>query len=117
MNAFLYLLYLVLTVYIWLIVGRALLSWVRPTPGSVLFRIDKLLYRATEPYVGLFRRVLPQARIGAVGLDLSPLVALLVLIVAVQVVARLVARPGMSSATVRASLRCRGRRLRRRRGR
>ena len=49
MNAFIYLLYLAITVYAWLIVGRALLSWLRPTPGSVLFRIDRLLYRVTEP--------------------------------------------------------------------
>ena len=48
MNAFVYLLYLAITVYAWLIIGRALLSWVRPTPGSMLLRIDKLLYRATE---------------------------------------------------------------------
>ena len=89
MSLIAYLIYLALTVYVWMIVGRALLSWVRPTPGSVLFRIDKLLYLATEPYVGLFRRVLPQARIGAVGFDLSPLAALLVLFVAMQVVARL----------------------------
>ena len=84
-----YLIYLALAAYAWLIVGRALLSWLRPRPGSALFRVDRLLYRATEPYVGLFRRLLPMARIGGLGIDLSPLVALLVLFVAMQIVVRL----------------------------
>ncbi len=89
MSIIAYLIYLALAVYAWLIVGRALLSWLRPLPGSALSRIDRLLYRATEPYVSLFRRLLPMARIGGVGIDLSPLVALLVLFVAMQIVVRL----------------------------
>ncbi len=89
MSLIAYLLYLALAAYAWLIVGRALLSWLRPRPGSALSRIDRLLYRVTEPYVSLFRRSLPMARIGGLGLDLSPFVALLVLFVAMQIVARL----------------------------
>lgn len=89
MSIITYLIYLALAVYAWLIVGRALLSWLRPRPGSALSRIDRLLYRVTEPYVSLFRRLLPLARIGGLGIDLSPLVALLVLFVAMQIVVRL----------------------------
>ncbi len=89
MSTIAYLIYLALAVYAWLIVGRALLSWARPRPGGALSRIDRLLYRATEPYVSFFRRLLPMARIGGLGMDLSPFVALLVLFVAMQIVARL----------------------------
>ena len=89
MSTVAYLIYLALAVYAWLIIGRALLSWLRPRPGSALFRVDRLLCQATEPYVGLFRRLLPMARIGGLGIDLSPLVALLVLFVAMQIVVRL----------------------------
>jgi len=89
MNGFVNLIYYALTIYAWMIVGRAVLSWVRPSPGSALFRIDRVLYQATEPYVALFRRLLPVPRVGAVGIDLSSVVALVVLLVAMQVIARL----------------------------
>jgi len=47
-----------------------------------------VLSQATEPYVALFRR-LPMARLGAVGIDLSSVVALVVLLVAMQIIVRL----------------------------
>jgi YggT family protein len=81
--------YLAVLVYVWLIVGRAVLSWVRPRPGTAVSRIDKVLVDATEPYIGLFRRFLPVTRIGGVGIDWSSLVALLVLLVVLQVLGRL----------------------------
>lgn len=62
----------VATVYAWLIIIRILVSWVSPDPFNpvVIF-----LNRVTEPWLALFRRVIPP--IGM--LDLSPIVALLVL--------------------------------------
>jgi YggT family protein len=81
--------YYALSIYAWLIVARSLLSWVSPRPGGVLARIDRLLASITEPYLAPFRRLVPQARVGGAGLDFSPVVALVVLLVAMQVVARL----------------------------
>jgi YggT family protein len=81
--------YLALTIYAWMIVARAVLSWLHLRPGSALFGLDRVLFQATEPYVALFRRLLPTARLGAVGIDLSSVVALVVLLVAMQIVARL----------------------------
>jgi YggT family protein len=89
MNSFVYLIYLALTIYGWLIVARALLSWLQLRPGSTLFPIYRVLVDVTEPYVALFRRLLPMARLGAVGIDLSPVVALIALFIAAQVVVRL----------------------------
>ncbi|MFA4966511.1 MAG: YggT family protein [Thermoleophilia bacterium] len=87
MNAFVRLIYLAVMVYAWLIVGRALLSWLRLRRGSVLYRIQGVLYDVTEPYLSLFRRVIPVARGGGLGIDLSSLAALLVLFIVLQVLA------------------------------
>ena len=53
MNVFVNMIYLALTIYAWLIVGRAAFSWLHLRPGSALFRIDRVLYTATEPYLAL----------------------------------------------------------------
>lgn len=65
---------ILLTVYIWLIVGRAIISWVNPDPYNPIVRF---LYSATEPVLGFARRHIPS--IGGT-LDLSPLVVLLIVI-------------------------------------
>lgn len=84
MNLILYLVYLAATVYIWLIVARAVLSWFPIRPGSIWYSIYTAVYGITEPYLSLFRRFLPVPRIGAVGIDLSALVGLIVLFILVQ---------------------------------
>jgi len=89
MNPVVYLIYLVLTIYAWLIVARALLSWFPQRPGTILHRISSAIYDVTEPYLSIFRRFLPTPRAGNVGIDLSAVVALIVLFIAIRVVARL----------------------------
>ena len=81
MSGFVYVIYLAITIYAWLIVARALMSWLQLKPGSAVYGIYKVLVDVTEPYLGLFRRVIPVARIGGTGVDFSAVVALLVLIV------------------------------------
>ena len=73
MNAVAYILKIVLNIYMWIIVGRALISWVNPDPYNP---IVKFLYRATEPLLSRVRRVLPVMG----GLDLSPLLVLLAIV-------------------------------------
>ena len=64
-------------VYLILIFAYILTSWI-PLPYNVwLNRIQRFLYDVCEPYLRLFRRVLPPLG----PLDLSPMVAVLVLIV------------------------------------
>jgi YggT family protein len=60
-------------VYVWIIIARALVSWVSPDPFNPIVRF---LYRATEPVLRPIRRRMPGFQI---GLDLSPLVAILAL--------------------------------------
>lgn len=63
-----------LNIYMWLIIARALLSWVNPDPYNPIVRF---LYNITEPVLGYLRRRLPLV-FG--GLDLSPLVVLAAII-------------------------------------
>ena len=89
MSGFVYVIYLAVTVYAWLIVARALMSWLQLRPGTAAYRIYEVLGEVTEPYLGLFRRVVPVARIGGAGIDLSAAVALLVVFIVLQVLLRL----------------------------
>ncbi len=86
MNFLLNILYLSLVVYAWLIVARALLSWFPLRSGTILYRVYVVVHDVTEPYLAVFRRFLPTPRIGSVGIDLSSIVGLLVLLVAMQLV-------------------------------
>lgn len=65
---------MVLSIYMWLIIGRAILSWVNPDPYNPIVRF---LYNVTEPVLGYFRRKLPLVY---GGLDLAPLVILLIIV-------------------------------------
>lgn len=69
------LLNVVLTVLYWLILIRALISWVNPDPYNP---IVQFLYKATEPILYPIRRMLP-VQLG-IGIDISPIIAFLILI-------------------------------------
>ncbi len=88
MNTALYVVYLAVMAYGWLIIARALLSWFPVRPGNPLYRVRGILFVLTEPYLRLFRRILPTARFGAVGIDLSTMVGVIVLFVVAQVIVR-----------------------------
>ena len=60
--------------YMWLIIIRALLSWVNPDPYNPIVRF---IVRATEPVLRPIRQRLPMYQI---GLDLSPMIAILAII-------------------------------------
>ncbi len=62
---------LALEAYFWIIIVRAILSWVNPDPHNPIVRF---LYRVTEPVLRPIRHRLPTL---AMGLDLSPMVVLL----------------------------------------
>jgi YggT family protein len=64
---------LAINVYIWVIIARALISWVNPDPYNPIVRF---LYRVTEPVLRMVRRRMPML---AGGLDLSPMIVILIL--------------------------------------
>ena len=53
-----------------------LLSWFAIGTGGPLYTIYRALGTVCEPFIGIFRRILPMAAAGGAGLDFSPLVAL-----------------------------------------
>ena len=72
------------TVYTLVIFAYILTSWLRLPYSVWLNRIQRFLYDVTEPYLRLFRRVLPSAG----PLDFSPMVAVIVLWVVAQLLIR-----------------------------
>jgi uncharacterized protein YggT (Ycf19 family) len=70
-------------------VVQGLLSWFAIRPGHILHRVRAVLTWLTEPYLRLFRRLIPTPHMGVVGIDLSALVGLIALFVVAQVVVRL----------------------------
>jgi YggT family protein len=78
-------LYAFTVVYTLTIFAYVLTSWLRLPYSPALNRIQRFLYDVCEPYLRLFRRILPSFG----GLDLSPTVAVIVLWVALQIVAKL----------------------------
>lgn len=63
-----------LNAYMWIIIIRAIVSWVNPDPWNP---IVQFLYRATDPVLRPIQRMLPTR---GLGIDFSPLVAILVII-------------------------------------
>ena len=62
-----------LTIYMWIVVIRAIISWVNPDPYNP---IVVFLRRSTDPVLNPIRRRLPLA-LSRAGIDLSPLILLL----------------------------------------
>lgn len=65
---------IILTVFTWIIVIRALISWVNPDPYN---KIVIFLYRVTEPVLRPVRRMIPRHNL---PIDFSPLIVLLIIL-------------------------------------
>lgn len=63
-----------LNIYMWVIIIRALISWVNPDPYNPIVQI---LVRITEPVLRPLRRLVPPRKLG--GLDVSPIIAILLI--------------------------------------
>jgi YggT family protein len=65
---------IVLTLYMWIIIFRAVISWVNPDPYN---QIVVFLYRVTEPVLQPIRRKLPMRN---EGIDISPIIVILAIV-------------------------------------
>ncbi len=75
------------TVYYWLLILRILLSWVPQLLDNQAVRpIAVFIIDITEPYISLFRRMIPSVSAGSVGFDFSPLIAIITLVVLQNIV-------------------------------
>jgi YggT family protein len=72
-----------LELYVFILIARALLSWFPMHAGSPLLPVVRVLDRLTEPVLAPIRRILPPLRAGGMAIDLSIIIAILV----IQVVA------------------------------
>lgn len=73
-----------LLLYFIIMFARVILSWFPVSPGSTLASLNGFVYRLTEPVLGPVRRALPPLSVGTVGLDLSPTIVLVVLLILVD---------------------------------
>jgi len=63
------------TIYIWIVIFRAVLSWVQ-VPS--LYQLNVILYKLTEPLLRPIRKYVPPHKTG--GLDLSPMILIIALL-------------------------------------
>jgi len=63
-----------LTIYMWIIIARAVVSWVNPDPYNPIVRF---LNNVTEPVLFRIRRIIP---VYFGGFDFSPILVILVII-------------------------------------
>jgi YggT family protein len=70
-----------LTIYWVILFARIILSWVPPPMSGFGRTLYDLVHDLTEPVMRLVRGLLPPIRMGAVGLDLSPIIVFIALAV------------------------------------
>jgi YggT family protein len=62
---------ILLSIFMWVIIARAILSWVNPDPYNPIVRF---IHNLTEPVLYRIRRIIPG---GFGGIDISPIVVFL----------------------------------------
>ena len=73
---------LVLWACILILIARFILDWVQVLarswrPQGLVLVLCEIIYSATDPPLRVVRRVIPPMRLGAVALDLSPMILLI----------------------------------------
>jgi len=75
------------TVYIVLIFIRILSSWIPRMPqNTALLAVLKFCHQTTDPYLNVFRRMLPPVGGSGLALDLSPMIGLFLLLIGQAIV-------------------------------
>jgi YggT family protein len=78
------------TVYFILIITRIVLSWIqqfRPIPYNLALRaVIGFIEESVDPYLNVFRRFIPPLRVGGAGIDLSPILAIFLLLIVQSIV-------------------------------
>ena len=89
MNPFLWLVDTIITIYIWLLIASAILSWliafnVVNTRNPIVHSVGNFLYQITEPLLRPIRSMLPHLG----GIDISPVILILIIYFIQQVIIR-----------------------------
>jgi YggT family protein len=79
-------------VYVILIFIRVIMSYFTRIPYNlVLDKVLTFVRDVTDPYLNMWRRILPMAKLGPAAIDLSPMVGTIVLIIVGNIVASIIA--------------------------
>lgn len=62
-----------------LILARIIMTWIRVPLNKYTRLVVRFIFDVTEPILGLFRGILPLLNVGSMGIDLSPIIAFMVL--------------------------------------
>ena len=73
-------------VYLVLIIAYIITSWIRLPYNVWLNRVQRFLFDVVDPYLRIFRRFVPGLPMGGMGLDLSPIFAIITLIILREIV-------------------------------
>jgi YggT family protein len=81
----------VLTIYLIILVGRMIFSWIQTfarqwVPTGILLVIAESIFTVTDPPLKFLRRYIPPLRLGRVAMDLSFMVLFLVILILLDVV-------------------------------
>jgi YggT family protein len=68
-----------ITIYIVILILRAVMSWFPTSPGSALEPVNRVLNAVTEPVVAPVRRVIPPLQAGGIAIDMSFILVIVVL--------------------------------------
>ena len=84
----------VLWLYLLLLVGRLIFSWIQAfsrswSPTGPVLVVAEVVFTATDPPLRLLRRFIPTVRLGNVALDLSFMVLFFLILLLIRVVALL----------------------------
>jgi uncharacterized protein YggT (Ycf19 family) len=83
------------TVFLILIIARIVLSWIqmfRPIPYNVPLRATVgFVEESVDPYLNVFRRLIPPIGGGGMGIDLSPMIGIILLLILQSVVVNAIA--------------------------
>jgi len=81
----------ILQLFIFVLIAYSILSWylayARVSYDSPAFKVNRVLAAICDPVLNPIRRIVPPVRIGGVGLDLSVLIAFVLIEVVISVVA------------------------------
>jgi len=75
LSAFASFIHVILTIYVWIIIIRSVLSWIK-IPG--LYQVAVIIYYLTEPVLRPFRRFIPPYKLG--GIDITPIIVILLIL-------------------------------------
>jgi YggT family protein len=83
-------LYYVLSIYLVIIIGRLVISWIQAfarswQPTGVVLVIAETIFTLTDPPLKFLRRYIPPLRLGTVAIDLSFMVLFIVVLILLQV--------------------------------